>query len=103
MPKNKRKVIKRVAKVVALVLCVVLCFCLFSGMSILAQSAAQGDVSSKLQAPDLSETLLIVLLVILIVCEVVGSGIIIFLILRSLPKNKKEEMENPEVNDDEQI
>lgn len=88
-------------KILSVLLAVAVCFCAFAGLSVMAQGTQSEGVSAGVNSPDISETVLIVLLIILIVCEVVGSAVIITLILRSLPKNKNKSIESPEVNEDE--
>ena len=101
MLKNKKLAFRQTVIRVALMLVAAVLICAFAGISVMAQSAQSENMSTGLSSPDLSETVLIVLLVILIVCEVVGSVVIITLILRSLPKNKSKVIENPEVDEDE--
>lgn len=98
MLKKKKLALKRTAFAVALMLVASVLICAFAGISVMAQSES---VSEGLNSPNVSETVLIVLLAVLIVCEVVGSAVIIVLILRSLPKNKIKTFENSEVDENE--
>lgn len=90
-------------KFLSVLLCLAVFICALAGITVTAQGAQGESVSAGVGSPDVSETALIVLLIILIVCEVVGSVVIITLILRSLPKNKTKVFENPEVDEDEQV
>ena len=99
MQRKQKSFLKRGIKLISVLLSAVVLICAFAGMSVLAQNAQGESENALVGSPDLSETVLIVLLIVLIVCGVVGSAIIIAKIWRSLPKNKSPKIS--EVEDDE--